>query len=104
MKKSKQTNSIHQFRNAVERGCIPDAKVIYELKKQRQKLARTANEDFIPIENIDEEDRSRLVRNDDDDDDDDKSDDDDDDNESDRIQFGKVDYKTQEKEKTKEKR
>lgn len=94
-------NSIHQFRNAVERGCIPDAKIIYELKKQRQKLAKTSNEDFIPLENTedDDENKSRLLREEDHD----KSDyEDDEEAESDRIQFGKVDYETQEREKNKE--
>ncbi|KAH9391253.1 PAX3- and PAX7-binding protein 1 [Tyrophagus putrescentiae] len=49
-------DQVHNFRNAVERGTIPDAKVIYELKKQRQKLARTrAADDFIPLNSDDEE-------------------------------------------------
>ncbi|XP_054163927.1 PAX3- and PAX7-binding protein 1-like [Oppia nitens] len=68
----------HHFRGALERGVIPDAKTIYELKKQRQ-MARDIDDLIIPIN---EEDRyeeqmigSRMVR----DDDNDKSDDDDED-------------------------
>ena len=80
------TGKIHQFRDVVERGTIPDAKVIYELKKQRQKLARTIQEDFIPLNSDDEEtlrQESRLNRadNDEDNEADDKSDEDEDEDE-----------------------
>lgn len=70
----------HHFRGALERGVIPDAKTIYELKKKRQ-MARDIEELIIPIEDDDkyEESDSRVVREDDDD----KSDDEDDE----RISF-----------------
>nr|XP_027194654.1 PAX3- and PAX7-binding protein 1-like [Dermatophagoides pteronyssinus] len=95
-----------QFRSSLERGIIPDAKTIYELKKRRQKMALTA--DFIPLEN---ESGNRQVRDSDDDksenDDDDllpnsDCDDHDDDDDKDRIQFGNVDYESKDKEKFRE--
>lgn len=101
-KKVPVTGQVHHFRNVVERGTIPDAKVIYELKKQRKKLARTANEDFIAINSDEEETLRQEARQQggEEDEADDKSDvDEDDDEDEDRIQFGKVDYKTKDREK-----
>ena len=72
----------HHFRGALERGVIPDAKTIFELKKQRQ-LARDIDELIIPLaddDNYDDLSDSRMIR----DDDNDKSDDDEDDQ---RISF-----------------
>ena len=95
-----------QFRSSLERGIIPDAKTIYELKKRRQKMALTA--DFIPLEN---ESGNRQVHESDEDksenDDDDllpnsDCDDDHDDDDKDRIQFGNVDYESKDKEKFRE--
>ena len=107
-------DQVHNFRNAVERGTIPDAKVIYELKKQRQKLARTrAADDFIPL-NSDDEETLRQEANllggsgkgdeagEEGDMDMDEDDDDDEEEGEERIQFGKVDYKTKERERAKE--
>lgn len=97
------SRNLPQFRNVLERGLIPDAKVIYELKKQRQKLARAVNEEFIPLNDEDDE---TLNTNGEpkDDDDDDKSEDGDyeAEEENDRIQFGSVNYQTKEREKVKE--
>ena len=99
------TDQVHTFRNVIERGTIPDAKVIYELKKQRQKLARTLNEDFIAL-NSDEEEtlrqESRLHREDDDDQIEGGGKSDAEDEDEERIQFGSIDYKTIERERAKE--
>ncbi|UXI22884.1 Zinc finger MYND domain-containing protein 11 [Sarcoptes scabiei] len=47
---SVESQKMPQFRSALERGTIPDARTIYELKKQRQKLARSnASDDYIPL-------------------------------------------------------
>lgn len=95
-----------QFRSTLERGVIPDAKTIYELKKRRQKMAMTA--DFILLENEENETGVRLIRESDEDksengDDLPNSDDDDDDHrDKDRIKFGNVDYESKEKEKFRE--
>ncbi|CAG2171432.1 unnamed protein product, partial [Oppiella nova] len=78
----KSNEPFHHFRGALERGVIPDAKTIYELKKQRQ-MARDIDELIIPLADDDryEESDSRVIR----DDDNDRSDEDDDDDE--RISF-----------------
>lgn len=85
----------HEFRGALERGVIPDAKTIYALKKKRQQARNTP--EFISLydEEIAEEEennqRSRLVREDDGCSDDDEE----------RISFS-VNKEALEREKTKE--
>ena len=84
----------HPFRSALARGVIPDAKTIYELKKQRQ-MRRDADE-FIPLaKDSDKLDDDEFNMNDT------KGDDDDEEDEDDRIEFRGLD-KDDEDEKNRE--
>lgn len=85
-----KNESFPEFRGALQRGVIPDAKTIYVLKKQRQ-MAREAA-DFISLEDDQNYDESEKLEND-------RSDDDDEDDQ--RISFA-VNKDQNEKEKIKE--
>lgn len=89
---------------------IPDADMIYKFKKQRAQMARLANEEYIPLNetNDDPEDmdnyRSRLVREEEDDQSDDEHGEGGGDLEGTkgRFEFGRIDYKTKDRLKARE--
>lgn len=89
-----EEDSAHPFRGALERGVIPDARTIYELKKKRQQ-ARDAD-DFIPLtSNAKKEEKYKEPATGE------EGEDDDEDEDDDRIEFT-VDKEAKERERTRE--